>query len=175
MIASSLTARFSYKYLDRNRIMHYKKQKGDSNGVLYIRYNKNTQAGIVIEKLKKFGKRDLSNKIAQLILKSEGPGILSEQDINQESLEHLYGISYDFHSQKVGEILEQISALPKEKKSTQTTKNKKKSAQSNQKFNPQENDSLANNIQTKNLDIKNLAVPQNKNNKAFLQSLMRRV
>lgn len=87
-------------------------------GVLYIRYDKNTFGGQVIEKLKKdfkYGlnenKHGLSGKIIELILLSEIVELSKVEGIDLETFNHICYKSLKFFSEKLNQTKYRIDYL----------------------------------------------------------------
>ncbi len=81
-----------------------KTKNQEETGVLYIRYNKKTEVGIVIEKLKKKSPKELTKKVSEIIWLHGGLEILSYEDIGLQKLISFYWHCLNLYGGKLEEI-----------------------------------------------------------------------
>ena len=80
-------------------------------GVLYIRYDKNTFCGQVIEKLKQDPNYKLNKRILDLIFLSEIVEVFNLNDVDSSILSHVYYRSLKLFSDKLNQAKFKINSL----------------------------------------------------------------
>ena len=88
-----------------------KSVKERKDGVLYIRYNKDTLSGLVIERLKKTSGRRLNDVVLNLIVLSELVEPLDWYNIDIEVLNYAYYESLKLFSDKLNQAKHKINNL----------------------------------------------------------------